>query len=272
MTFDEWGIGHWAGGLEETVERLYSPLAAARTTQEVEALPLPIIETDPPTPIIEGCHAAGYPVFGYAGSIYEWSWWLRGMEAFLMDLVAAPAMAGAIIEKVTQHTTRLALLSARAGIDVLCFYDDAGMQSGMQIAPELWRRYVKPAWRRVLEEVRGETPQVRFFLHSCGRIDRILPDIVELGFHILHPVQPECMDFEAVNRQFGRQIVLSASLSSQRILPFASAQDVRREVRRLARIVGESRRCILMPSNRLQPETPWENIVAFAEEAGKLKL
>jgi uroporphyrinogen decarboxylase len=271
-TFDEWGIGHWAGGLEETVERLFSPLATVRSTQEVEALPLPVIETHPNTSIIKAFHAAGYPVFGYAGSIYEWSWWLRGMEAFLMDLVAAPALAEAIIEKVTKHTTRLALLSARAGIDVLCFYDDVGMQSGMQIAPELWRRYVKPAWRQVIEKVRAETPQVRFFLHSCGRIDRILPDIVELGFHILHPLQPECMDFEEVYRQFGEQTVLSASLSSQRILPFGSPQDVRREVRRLARIVGESRRCILMPSNRLQPETPWENIVAFAEEAGKLKL
>jgi uroporphyrinogen decarboxylase len=266
-TFDEWGIGHWAGGAEGTIERLYPPLAAARLTKEVEALALPIIQQDIDTAIIAAYHAAGYPVFGYAGSIYEWSWWLRGMETFLLDLVAAPGMAEAIIAKVTEHTVRLALASARLGIDVLCFYDDVGMQTGMQIAPALWRRYIKPAWRRVLETVRAESPQARFFLHSCGRIDPIIPDIIDLGFHALHPVQPECMDFEAVYQQYGGEIVLSASLSSQRILPFGSAEDVRCEVRRLARIVGDKKRCLLLPSNLIQPETPWPNIVAFAEEA-----
>ncbi len=266
-TFDEWGIGHWAGGSEGTQERIYPPLAKVCSTAAVEALPLPAIETDADTSAIDAHHAACYPVFGYAGSVYEWSWWLRGMENFMMDLLAAPAMAEAVIRRVAEHTTRLATASARAGIDVLCFYDDAGMQTGMQISPELWRRFVKPAWRQVIEAVRGASPGARLFLHSCGRIDPILPDIIELGFDILHPVQPECMDFEAIYRRYGRHIVLSASLSSQRVLPFGSAEDVRREVRRLAATAGASRRCILMPSNRIQPETPWENLVAFAEEA-----
>jgi uroporphyrinogen decarboxylase len=270
-TFDEWGIGHWAGGLEGTQERLYPPLADARSLAEIEALPTPRIATDADTSGIDAWHAAGYPVLGYAGSIYEWSWWLRGMENFLMDLASEPALAEAVIQKVAEHTARLAVTSARKGIDVLCFYDDVGMQTGMQISPGQWRQFLKPAWQHVLNLVRDEAPQARFFLHSCGRIEQILPDLVELGFHILHPVQPECMDFEAVYRQYGKALVLSASLSSQRTFPFGSAEDVRREVRRLAGIVGASRRCILMPSKRIQPETPWDNLLAFAQEARKLQ-
>jgi uroporphyrinogen decarboxylase len=272
VTFDEWGIGHWAGGLEGTQERIYPSLATARSVAEVDALPMPVIDRDAESSVIDAHHAGGYAVFGYAGSIYEWSWWLRGMENFLMDLVAAPAMAEAVIQKVTEHTTRLAVVSARLGIDVLCFYDDVGMQTGMQISPEVWRRFIKPAWRRVTDAVRAQTPQARFFLHSCGQIEPILPDLLDLGFHILHPVQPECMDFEAIYRRYGKAMVLSASISSQRIFPFGSAEDVRCEVRRLAGIVGKGRRSILMPSNRIQPETPWENVVAFAEEARKLRL
>jgi len=193
------------------------------------------------------------------------------MEQFLMDLVSAPELAEAVIAKVTAHTTRLALVSARLGIDVLCFYDDAGMQTGMQLSPKLWRRFIKPAWQKVLDAVRAESPKARFFLHSCGRIDAIVPDIVELGFHILHPLQPECMDFEPFYREFGRKIVLAATVSSQKILPFGSPDDVRAEVRRLADIVGDERRAIFMPSNVIQPETPWENVVAFAEEARALR-
>ena len=49
---------------------------------------------------------------------------------------------------------------------------------------------------------------MRFFLHSCGKIDAIVPDVIELGFDILHPLQPECFDFAEVYRQYGKQIAL----------------------------------------------------------------
>ena len=270
-TFDEWGNAHWAGGQEGTTDHMVPAAGRARTVADLERLPTPLINRRPDTSQLKAWHEAGYPVFGYAGSIYEWSWWLRGMEQFLMDLVSDPAMAEAIIAKVTAHTRRLALASARLGIDVLCFYDDAGMQTGMQLSPKLWRQFIKPAWGRVLDAVRAESPGVCFFLHSCGQIEAIVPDIVDLGFHVLHPLQPECMDFGEFYREFGDKIVLTATISSQKILPFGSPDDVRREIRRLAEIVGEKKRTIFMPSNVIQPETPWENVVAFAEEARGLR-
>ena len=119
--------------------------------------------------------------------------------------------------------------------------------------------------------MRRAAPRAKFFLHSCGRIDAILPDAIEVGFDILHPLQPECLDFETVHRQYGKQVLLAATISSQQVFPFRRPDEVRREVRRLAEIVGPSRRAVLMPSNVIQPETPWENVVAFAEEARALR-
>ena len=251
--------------------KTYSPLAEARSARDVEALPSPIVETNVDASAIETHHANGYPVFGYAGSLYEWSWWIRGMENFMMDLLSDPEMAEAIISKVADHTTRLAVASARLGVDVLCMYDDAGTQRGMQISPDLWRRFIKPAWRSVIASVRRGAPNAKFFMHSCGKIDQIVPDIIEVGFDILHPIQPECMCFEQIHRQHGGKIVLAATISAQRLFPFGSPQDIRREVRRLAGIVSESRRCIFMPSNMIQPETPWENVLAFADEVRALQ-
>jgi len=269
-TFDEWGIGHVTSGTEGALDKMYAPLASAQGPEDVRLLPSPVVQGDVDTSPIAAFHAAGYPVFGYAGSIYEWSWWIRGMENFLMDLAAEPDMAEAIVAKVEAHTRRLALATAAIGVDVLCFYDDAGTQRGMQISPALWRRFIKPAWQRVLDAVRAAFPAARFFLHSCGRIEPIVPDIVELGFHLLHPVQPECLDFETVWRQFGQRIALAATLSSQKTLPFGSPDEVRQAVRRLA-VIAADRRCILMPSNVIQPETPWENVLAFADEAQSLR-
>lgn len=174
-----WAISFaWAGGASGTYEKMLSPLAGVESAQEVEVYPEPVLEGADPQPV-RSFQRRGYPVFGYAGSLYEWSWCLRGMERFMTDLMVQPQPAEAVLEKVAGYTRRLALASAGAGIDVLCFYEDAGMQRGLQIARELWRRYIKPRWCAILSAVRAEHPRVSFFLHSCGNVREIVPDIVE---------------------------------------------------------------------------------------------
>ncbi len=270
-TFDEWGIGHWAGGAKATYEKTYPPLARAESGVDVESLPTPVIETGQVDGAVRAYRQRGYPVFGYGGSVYEWSWWLRGMEAFMMDLAANPTLAEAVIEKVAAYTTSLALESARAGIDVLCFYDDAGMQAGMQLSPEMWRRFIKPRWREILETVRRAYPETVFFLHSCGKIDEIIPDIIDVGFHILHPIQPECMEFETIHRRYGRELTLCACISAQRTFPFGTPEEIKQWVRDVQELCSKDCRGLLCPSNMVQPETPWENIVAFVEAARETK-
>jgi len=265
--FDEWGIGHWAGGAEDTYEHMYPPFASLANASQVAEYPEPVLDAAGVAPRVRGFHERGYPVVGYAGSIYEWSWWLRGMEQFMVDLLESPGLAGAIVRKVAGFTTRLALETAAAGIDVLAFYDDAGSQWGMQISPELWRTLIKPAWRSVLDTVRARFPGAVFFLHSCGAITEIVPDIVELGFHILHPVQPECMDAAGVKSRWGARIVTCATLGAQRTLSLCGPEEVRQETERLMDILGADRRCLVCPSNRVQPETPWENVLAFSSAA-----
>jgi uroporphyrinogen decarboxylase len=266
-SFDEWGVGHWAGGATGTYEKMFSPLSLAIDVEEIKSYPSPIIEDSTLAATIENYKRRGYPVFGYAGSVYEWSWWLRGMERFMEDLILHPHIADTITQRVASYVKNLAIASARAGIDVLCFYDDVGMQTGMQISPALWRHFIKPHWNDILNAVRSAYPRSIFFLHSCGNIGEILPDIVELGFHILHPVQPECMEFTEVRKEYGKDIVLCATVSAQKIFPFSKPEGIRHEIRCLKEICADDNRCILTPSNMVQPETPWENILAFVEEA-----
>ncbi|TFG86390.1 MAG: hypothetical protein E4H17_04205 [Gemmatimonadales bacterium] len=190
-----------------------------------------------------------------------------GMEQFLVDLLERPDLAEALIAKVAGFTTRLALASAGAGIDLLCFYDDAGSQAGMQISPPLWRSLIKPAWKSVLDAVRRENPEARFFLHSCGDITPVVADVADIGFHVLHPVQPECMDVAALKRRLGDRIVICATLGAQRTLARGKPAEVAAETTRLIDTLGADRRRLVCPSNRIQPETPWENVLAFERAA-----
>ena len=265
--FDEWGIGHWAGGAAGTYEKTFPPLIKAQSIGEVESLPVPLIDAAGVARAVQDYHERGYPVCGYAGSVYEWSWWLRGMQEFMMDLVTAPGMAEAIVRKVAGYTKALAMETARAGIDILCFYDDAGMQTGLQISPAMWRHFIKPHWRDILESVRASYPRCVFFLHSCGRIEEIIPDIIEVGFDILHPVQPECMEFLDMREKYGRELVLCACISAQKLFPFGTPAAVTDWVRNARQLCSQDNHTVICPSNLIQPETPWENIVAFVEAA-----
>lgn len=271
-TFDEWGIGHWAGGAEATYEKIYHPLMHVESPADVESFPTPRIEPGQASKAVQVYHKRGYPAFAYAGSIYEWSWWLRGMQDLMTDLMINTDTAEAIIRKVTEYTRALALKSAEAGVDVLCFYDDVGMQTGMQISPAMWRQFIKPRWAEVLDSVRRSFPDCVFFLHSCGKIDEIIPDIIEVGFHILHPIQPECMDLQALRAKYNHELVLCACISAQKVFPFGTSDDVKAWVNWAKNLCATDHRTILCPSNAIQPETPWENIVAFAEAAKAMSV
>jgi len=267
VAFDEWGVARVRSAPGGPVQQVLSPLAAATATGQIETFLTPVIETPTQAGLIGGYHAAGLPVLGAAGSILEWAWWLRGREAFAVDLAERPTLAEAVLRKVEEHTVRLALATAKLGVDVLCFYDDAGTQRGMALTPALWRRFIKPAWIRVLDMVRGQFPAVRFLLHSYGKLDAIVPDIVDLGFDVLHPLQPECLNFAANYEKFGHDITLCATVSTHKTLLRGTPDDVRRELRRQTQLAAAERRCLVMPSGVIPPETPWENILALVEEA-----
>ena len=137
----------------------------------------------------------------------------------------------------------------------------------MQISPPLWRSIVKPAWKSVLDAVRREHPEARFFLHSCGDITPVVADVVELGFHVLHPVQPECMDPALIKERFGDRIVPCATLGAQRTLARGTPDEVSTETTRLMDTLGADRRCLVCPSHRIQLETQRENVLAFERAA-----
>jgi uroporphyrinogen decarboxylase len=75
------------------------------------------------------------------------------------------------------------------------------------------------------------------------------------------------MDPAAVKAAWGGKLILCATLGAQKSLSLATAEQVRHETARVAAALGADRRCILCPSNRIQPETPWENVLAFVEAA-----
>jgi len=266
-TLGDWGTASisWP---EHHFKKNIGPFEEISSPREVEAYPIPGYDAFPAKGQIQILKSAGYMVSIYSGSLFEWSYWLRGHENFLVDCLTDVPLAEAILDKVYSFTLKMASENVLAGADIICFFDDTGFQDRLQIPPATWRSLVKPRWRRIFEAVKRLNPDCHIFIHTCGNVEAIIPDLIEIGLDILNPLQPEAMNLDAVVRNYGRDLCFWGSLSNQRTFPFGTPDQVREEVRHRKALFGPFWNCILSPSNILTPEVPWENIVAFLDETG----
>jgi uroporphyrinogen-III decarboxylase len=91
----------------------------------------------------------------------------------------------------------------------------------------------------------------------------VLDDLVEIGFDIINPVQPECMDLPELKRRYGAKLTLHGTISAQRTLPFGTPQDVRAEVLERIETCGYNGGLVLAPNNNVQQDVPMENLLAL---------
>ena len=198
-------------------------------------------------------------------TVFETAWYLRGMDTFMIDMVANVEFAEALMDCITDIRVGMARRYAEAGLDILQLGDDVATQLDMMIDPELWRALIKPRLARVVRAAKATNPDLLLFYHGDGNMMQVVPDIVELGIDVLNPVQPECMDPVEVKRRFGDRLALWGTLGTQTTLPFGSVAEVRETCRRLIREVGKGGGLLLSPTHVVEPEVPIENLVAFIE-------
>ncbi|HXK45243.1 MAG TPA: uroporphyrinogen decarboxylase family protein, partial [bacterium] len=103
--------------------------------------------------------------------------------------------------------------------------------------------------------------------HSCGYIIPIIPDLIELGLDILHPVQPEAMDIYYLKKEFGTDLSFCGGISTQDLLVRGTPEQVRNEVKRLKETMGKGGGYILEPGITIQADVLAHNLFAMIDEA-----
>ena len=217
-------------------------------------------------------HRQGFAVAAFAGSVFEQSWYLRGLEQLMVDMLAAPELAHYLFDQTATFQRHAAEQFARAGVDIIITGDDVAGQHGLLMSLETWRKVLKLRLAATVRAVKAANPDAYVFYHSDGNVEPVIPDLIEIGIDILNPVQPECMDPAAIKHQYGDRLTFWGTVSVQRTMPFGTPAEVRAEVRARVRDVGRGGGLILAPAHVLPPETPWENIVAFFEAADETEM
>ncbi len=142
---------------------------------------------------------------------------------------------------------------------------DFGTQNGPFISPANYRKLYQPFHRRVNDWVHQHTPW-KTFIHTCGSIIALLPDIVDAGFDILNPVQCSAagMDPQVLKDRFGDKVTFwGGGVDTQKTLPFGTPDEIRRQVRERMNIFGRGGGFVFNPVHNVQAGTPAENLVAL---------
>jgi uroporphyrinogen decarboxylase len=271
-SFDAFGLYYYAWPGHAEYLNFLSPLERVEDLSLIGTYPLPIVDPEGFRYFrreVAYIHSRGKMCASWSGSLYELSWYLRGRERILYDYYDRPDLVDLLVERIADFVERLTRQLVAEGVDVLCFYDDLGTQGSLFISPQIFRRFYKPHYKRIWQAAKATNPNTLIFLHACGNVSEIIPDLVECGLDILNPVQPEAMNPAAVSRRYGRDLALWGTVSVQHTFPFGTREDIDREVRERVRGIVPQAPLILSPANTLGPDTPPANLAYFIEACQK---
>jgi uroporphyrinogen decarboxylase len=269
---DEWGIA-WVRGSEHHFERMVHPLRDATSTRDVERYPFPDLAAPERftglAAQVRQVHddglAAVASVTPVGGTVFWPAYKLRGMESLLMDLLVEPRFATALLDRVTEISSALAARLATFDVDVLWLADDFGTQRALIVGLDAWRQWFKGRLKQVVEAAKSVNPRLVVAFHSDGKVDEIIPDLIDIGIDVLNPLQPEVMDIVAIKREYGHELAFWGGIGTQTTMPFATPAQVRETVQALIATVGDGGGLLAAPTHVVEPEVPWENIMAFLD-------
>lgn len=209
-------------------------------------------------------------IFGKLGMVlFERAWSIRGMAQLFVDMAKQPQFVDDLLDRVL-YEWNLSIIDQQIalGVDGFYFADDWGATVGLMFSPKMWRRFIKPRLALIYEHCRKAGVFVG--QHSDGAIEPLFPDLIEIGLQVFNPLSPAIMDPPAFKAKYGDKLCFYGGIDVEHTLPFGTADDVRREIRERAEIMGQGGGYILQSSHTILDDTPLENLVAYIEEVRAL--
>jgi len=269
-----------AGGLY--YEFSYFPLADARTPSDIEKRGWPLISQEEVLFLKQQAERwrreTDKAILGaFGGNILESGQFDFGWGEFMVRLCADRKLVEYYLDRLVEwHLENLELYLGAVGdkIDIIQMGDDLGTQQGLQLSPEMYRQLIKPRHRKVYQYMH-EHSDVKVFLHSCGSIVEIIPDLIEIGVDILNPVQTTArgMEPETLKRNFGKDITFwGGGCDTQHVLPFGTVEDVKRDVEERLRIFAGGSGYVFTQIHNILADVAPEKVVAMYETAKGFRI
>jgi uroporphyrinogen decarboxylase len=281
---NEWGWGTRENHGSSVIT--WSPLAAATDVSDIEKHQWPRVD-DPGR--IEGLaerarHFAETTdcfigaTHAVSGLMIDLGPYLRGFEQFMMDLYLDERFAHHLIGRIADVVTELYLYYLEPiapYVDWVEFSSDHGMQDRPIVSPDIYRKFFKGPYTRVFAAVKKAVPRAKIWLHTCGSVRDLIPDLIEAGVDVLNSLQPRAagMDSAELKKEFGRELVFHGGLDIQGGIT-GTVQEAIDETKRRIDAFAKGGGWICAPSNHFMEDVSLENFYAVyrtAREYGKYR-
>lgn len=212
----------------------------------------------------------------FGGNILEGGQFAFGWQKFMTDILANREMIEYFLDRLVENyleNLRRYIEAVQGHVHIIQMGDDLGTQTGLQISPQLYRQVIKPRQAQLYAYIHRHS-QMLVFLHSCGSIYEIIPDLIEIGVDILNPVQTSAYGMDPVwlKRQFGKHLTFwGGGCDTQSVLPRARAKEIREHVQERMRIFAPGGGFVFTQIHNIQANVPPENILALYEAAKEFR-
>ena len=204
-----------------------------------------------------------YSVCHWWFCLFERHWWLRGMENALTDYYLYPEAVHKLFRGLTDLYKGV-IIRAREelNVDAIFTSDDLGTQAGPFFSNEIFEKFFKPYYKEIIDTVHENGMQ--FWLHACGNIEPFIPHFIDVGVDVLHPIQKYALDETEIVKKYGGKICFWAGFDVQQIIPYGTADDVKKEVKHLIETYNRpDGRLILTAGNAITGDCPLDSYEAL---------
>lgn len=199
--------------------------------------------------------------------IFDTAWHPTGIQDLLMGMAIDPDFTNRMMDWALEYNLNI-LEQLPDYIDGVRFIEDWGDQKSVIMGANNWRKYLKPRLKIMYEACRKKGRAV--FIHSCGNITELFPEIIELGVAVVDPIQPEVMDLPFIKKEYGRDIVLFGGMGCQSTLPLGTPEAVSAEAQERLALLSAGGKFIFGSSGAIPTEAPLENVIALIEFCRKM--
>jgi uroporphyrinogen decarboxylase len=199
---------------------------------------------------------------------FERHWSLRGMTNALTDYYDYPQQVHRLFRALTDYYKGIMERGRNeAFFDAIFTSDDLGTQTRPFFSLEVFRKFYKPYYQELIDK--AHELGMHFWLHACGNVQPFIPEWIEIGLDVLHPIQKHTMNEVEIAAKYGSQIAIWSGLDVQQVIPWGTPDEVRAEVRRLMDIYWRKNegRMLLTAGNGINEDCPLASLQAFFDES-----
>lgn len=222
-----------------------------------------------PVPTREAVRALKPPAPG-AGLPHGFMWLrladLRGFEEIMVDFAEEPPELQMLIDLVLEYNLGETRRLLESHPSVVYFGDDLGMQTGLAIGAEKWRKYLKPCYAAIYGLCHEAGAWV--YMHTDGHIIPIIKDLVECGVNVVNP-QIRANGLDNLARECKGKVCVNLDLDRQ-LFPFCKPEELDAHVREAVEKLGAPEGGLWL-SAECGPDVPLENIEAICQALEKYR-